>query len=136
MSSASRPSMAIPPFRMRPTTLTLFDVMGVSKPVTIGAAAPCRFLLRVLGSSSMAQWYLVSQVQHDLTSFPTDAPAAIAAAARANPDMTLLTLGPLTNVAEAVRRFPQDLQRGEGRGTRWCAWARQSHPSRRDECLH
>lgn len=91
--------------------LTLFDVMGVSKPVTIGAAAPLQVPASRVGQlvhGPSGIWF--SQVQHDLTSFPTDAPAAIAAAARANPDMTLLTLGPLTNVAEAVRRFPQDLQ--------------------------
>jgi purine nucleosidase len=90
--------------------LTLFDVIGTTKPVTIGAAVPLQVPASHVGQlihGPSGIWF--SQTQHDLTTLPTDAPAAIAAAARANPGMTLLTLGPLTNVAEAVRRFPRDL---------------------------
>ncbi len=90
--------------------LTLFDVIGTTKPVTIGAAAPLQLPASRVGQlihGPSGIWF--SQTQHNLAALPTDAPAAIAAAARANPGMTLLTLGPLTNVAQAAQRFPQDL---------------------------
>ncbi|MFO7168903.1 MAG: nucleoside hydrolase, partial [Chloroflexota bacterium] len=46
---------------------------------------------------------------HDLSGLSRDAPAAIAAAAQANPGMTLLALGPLTNVALTVQQYPNAL---------------------------
>jgi inosine-uridine nucleoside N-ribohydrolase len=90
--------------------LTLLDTMQLSKPVTIGAAEPLvlpasRVGKLVHGPSGL--WF--SQAPHDLSGLPTDAPAAIAAAARANPGLTLLTLGPLTNVARAIQQYPQDM---------------------------
>lgn len=90
--------------------MTLLDVMHIQKPITIGSSNPLEFAPSrtgwlVHGKSGL--WS--SQVPHDLSTTPRDAPAAIAAAARANPGMTLLALGPLTNVAQAVQRFPADM---------------------------
>jgi purine nucleosidase len=90
--------------------LTLLDTMELSKPVTMGAAAPLELPASKVGAfvhGPSGLWF--NQVPHDLSNIPTDAPAAIAAAARANPGMTLLTLGPLTNIAQAVQRFPEDM---------------------------
>ena len=90
--------------------LTLLDVAHRNVPVTMGAAAPLVFPHSHLGAfvhGPSGLWF--SQVPHDLTGIPHDAPAAIAAAARANPGMTLIALGPLTNIAQAVQRFPADL---------------------------
>jgi len=79
-------------------------------PVTIGAAAPLEYPLSHLGKfvhGPSGLWF--SQAPHDISGLPHDAPAAIAAAARANPGMTLVALGPMTNVAQAAQRFPDDL---------------------------
>jgi inosine-uridine nucleoside N-ribohydrolase len=90
--------------------LTLLDVARRRVPVTMGAAEPLEFPRSHMGAFAHGPsgfWF--SQIPHDLSGIPTDAPAAIAAAARANRGMTLLALGPLTNVAQAVQRFPQDM---------------------------
>ncbi len=93
--------------------LTLLDAAHRRQlPVTIGAAAPLtvpRSHVGALSHGPSGLWF--SQVPHSLSGIPTDAPAAIAAAARANGGMTLLALGPLTNVAQAAQRFPQDMAR-------------------------
>jgi len=92
--------------------LTLLDAAHRRLPVTIGAAAPLRGPRSHVGALSHGPsglWF--SQVPHSLGGIPTDAPAAIAAAASANRGMTLLALGPLTNVAQAVQRFPGDMAR-------------------------
>lgn len=91
--------------------LTLLDVAGETDlPVTIGAASPLVFPLTGTGAfinGPDGLWF--AQTPQDLSSLPTDAPAAIAAAARDNPDIILIALGPLTNFAQAVERFPEDL---------------------------
>jgi inosine-uridine nucleoside N-ribohydrolase len=90
--------------------LTLLDVAQRNVPVTMGAAVPLVFSPSHVGffvNGPSGLWF--SQVPHDLSGIPTDAPAAIAAAARANPGMTLIALGPLTNVAQAAQRFPADM---------------------------
>jgi inosine-uridine nucleoside N-ribohydrolase len=90
--------------------LTLLDVANRHLPVTMGAEQPLVYPRSHVGSFYVGPsglWF--SQVPHDLSHIPHDAPAAIAAAARANPGMTLLALGPLTNVARAARRFPNDM---------------------------
>ncbi len=79
-------------------------------PVTLGSATPLEFPATRIGAfvhGPDGLWF--NQQSHDLTQIPTDAPAAIAAAARAQPDLTLIALGPLTNVARAVQQFPSDL---------------------------
>jgi len=90
--------------------LTLLDVANRHLPVTMGAAKPLRYPhshLNMFVHGPSGLWF--SQVPHDLSHIPHNAPAAIAAAARANPGMTLLALGPLTNVAQAAQRFPADM---------------------------
>jgi inosine-uridine nucleoside N-ribohydrolase len=92
--------------------LTLLDAADSHLPVAIGAAAPLVYPhshLGVFAHGPSGLWF--AQTPHDLSGLPHDAPATIAAAARANPDMTLLVLGPLTNVAQAAQRFPSDMAR-------------------------
>lgn len=90
--------------------LTILDLAGRNVPVTVGASQPRAFPVSKVGwfiHGPDGLWF--AQKPHDITNLPHDAPAAIAAAARANPSMTLLALGPLTNVAAAVERYPQDM---------------------------
>lgn len=91
-------------------TLTILDIADRDVPVTRGAAAPLTYPFSTVGKfihGPDGLWF--AQQPQDITSLPQDAPLAIATAARANPTMTLLALGPLTNVAQAVQRFPQDM---------------------------
>jgi inosine-uridine nucleoside N-ribohydrolase len=92
--------------------LTLLDAADCEVPIAMGASAPLQIPGYYPGISAFVHgpsglWS--AQVVHDLTDVPRDAPAAIAAAARANPGMILLALGPLTNVAQAIQRFREDL---------------------------
>jgi inosine-uridine nucleoside N-ribohydrolase len=92
--------------------LTLLDAADRHPPVTIGADHPLVYPFSHLGALTHGPsglWF--SQAPHDLHGIPHDAPAAIAAAARANPGMTLLALGPLTNLARAAQRFPAEMKR-------------------------
>jgi inosine-uridine nucleoside N-ribohydrolase len=90
--------------------LTILDAAQRSVPVTVGAPAPLAFPASHVGMFAHGPdglWF--AQRPHDISGLPHDAPAAIAAAARANPNLTLLAIGPLTNVAQAVQRYPQDM---------------------------
>lgn len=90
--------------------LTLLDLADREVPVTIGAAAPLAYPLSRVGAfihGPDGLWF--SQQPADISGLPTDAPAAIAAAARAHPGLTILALGPLTNVAQAIERYPADM---------------------------
>lgn len=92
--------------------LTLFDAAGEQYPITIGAAQPIVFPRhRTSAFVHGPDGFWFNQVPHDISALPTDAPAAIAAAARANPATIFIALGPLTNFARAVQRFP-DAMRG------------------------
>jgi inosine-uridine nucleoside N-ribohydrolase len=87
--------------------LTLLDVADASYPVSMGATAPLSFARTRTGSFSHGPdgfWF--AQAQHDLSSLSHNAPADIAAAAQANPGLTILALGPLTNIAQAVQAHP------------------------------
>lgn len=90
--------------------LTLFAAAGRSYPVTIGAAAPLS--LPATGTGALIHgpdglWF--AQQPLPIDTLPTDAPAAIAAAAREHPGLTVVALGPLTNIALAVQQYPADL---------------------------
>jgi inosine-uridine nucleoside N-ribohydrolase len=92
--------------------LTLQGVLGQSLPVTIGAGGPLELSAPRLGPSAFVHgptglWQ--AQAPIDLAGLPSDAPAALAAAARAYPDLTILALGPLTNLAAALRTYPDEL---------------------------
>lgn len=90
--------------------LTLLDAAGRRLPVTIGAEAPLvhePFSIGIMVHGPDGFWG--SQVPHNLRDLPRDAPAAIAAAARSTPGLTILALGPLTNIAQAIQRYPEAL---------------------------
>ncbi len=91
--------------------LTLLEVAGkLDLPVTVGAAQPLELPATRTGAlihGPDGLWF--NQVAQDISQLPHDASEAIAAAARANPDITLIALGPLTNIAHAVQQYPEDL---------------------------
>lgn len=87
--------------------LTILDVAGRQLPVTVGSARPLIVVPSRQGRAIHGpDGFWNCQQPHDLTTIPRDAPKAIADAARANPSMTLLALGPLTNVALAIQQYP------------------------------
>ncbi|KTD46605.1 inosine-uridine preferring nucleoside hydrolase [Legionella rubrilucens] len=91
--------------------LTVLDV--INRPditVTMGASrplffAPIRFGQLIMGPDGL--WGF--QKKHNLDNLSTDAPAAIAEAARIYPGMMVIGLGPATNIAQAVQRFPEEM---------------------------
>jgi inosine-uridine nucleoside N-ribohydrolase len=90
--------------------LTLFGAAGRSYPVTVGAAAPLELPATRTGAlihGPDGLWF--NQAPADISALPSDAPAALAAAARANPGLTIVALGPLTNIAQAVQQYPADM---------------------------
>ncbi|NNJ12993.1 hypothetical protein EKD04_021955 [Chloroflexales bacterium ZM16-3] len=90
--------------------LTLLDTIGVEVPVTMGAESPLTYPYAPIGAFIHGpDGFWGAQVPHDLTALGGDAPGAIAAAARAHPNLTVLALGPLTNIARAVQEYPADL---------------------------
>ncbi|GAB4209260.1 MAG: hypothetical protein OHK0022_40020 [Roseiflexaceae bacterium] len=93
--------------------LTLLEVAGrTNVPVVYGAAAPLAFPLSRVGDllhGPDGLWF--AQRPRDLSGLPRDAAGAICAEARRTPTLTLITLGPLTNLALATRTCPADLAR-------------------------
>jgi inosine-uridine nucleoside N-ribohydrolase len=92
--------------------LTLLDALGAHLPIAIGASQPLQLPAFFPGASAFIHgpsglWS--AQTRHDLRGLGRDAPAAIAAAARETLELTLLALGPLTNLAQAIQRYPDDL---------------------------
>jgi inosine-uridine nucleoside N-ribohydrolase len=93
--------------------LTLLDVaQRTDIPVIYGADAPLSYPLSRLGIFIHgADGFQGALRPHNLAALPRDPATAICAAARANPNLTLLALGPLTNVALAARSCQADLAR-------------------------
>lgn len=90
--------------------LTLLAAAGRQIPLTQGAAAPLVHPYAALGSFIHGpDGFWGQQQPHDLSLIANDLPAALAAAARAYPGLTVLALGPLTNIAHALQAYPQDL---------------------------
>jgi inosine-uridine nucleoside N-ribohydrolase len=90
--------------------LTLLSALGEHLPVTLGATAPLTYPRTSSGAlvhGPDGLWG--AQAAHDLSELRQDAPGAIAAAARAHPGLTIIALGPLTNIARAVQAYPADL---------------------------
>lgn len=90
--------------------LTLLATMQCDLPVTMGASAP--LVYPRTGAGALAHgpdglWG--AQQPQALDSLPQGAPGAIAAAARAHPGLTVIAIGPLTNIARAVQAYPEDL---------------------------
>jgi len=90
--------------------LTLLDTAERQIPVTIGAAVPLVFPPYNAGALTHGpDGFWGAQAPHDLRDLPRDAPAALAAAARTTPGLTILALGPFTNLALAAQRYPEAL---------------------------
>lgn len=90
--------------------LTVLEVLGCDRPVTVGASGPLVYLRTGAGAlvhGPDGLWG--NQRKHSFEMLPWGAPGAMAAAARANPGLTILSLGPLTNVARAVHAYPEDM---------------------------
>jgi inosine-uridine nucleoside N-ribohydrolase len=88
--------------------LTLLDVADrATIPVTIGAAQPLelpRYRAGVALHGLDGFWF--TQEPKDISTLPTDASAALISAVEAHPNLIILALGPLTNIAHAVKRDP------------------------------
>lgn len=88
--------------------LTILDALEQPDiPVAIGAAAPLSEPLSRTGSllhGSDGLWG--AQNPHDLSSLSRDVPSFYRDLAQANPGATLLSLGPLTNLAQAWQQYP------------------------------
>lgn len=90
--------------------LTILGAAGVQKPITVGASEPLALPRTRTGSfihGPDGLWF--AQQPANISALATNAPAAIAAAARANHATTFIALGPLTNFARAIQQYPQDL---------------------------
>ena len=93
--------------------LTLLDAaQRTNIPVIVGAAAPLTYPLSYVGNYIHgADGFQGAQRPHDLSVLPHDPAEAICTAARTTPTLTLLALGPATNVALAARSCQADLAR-------------------------
>ena len=98
-------------------TLTILDAVAPDQriPVVMGAEKPLASELSsvtklIHGPDGL--WF--AQRPHNLDPLPKDAPAFYARLAQSRPGFTLVALGPLTNIAQTVQRFPQAAQ-GIGR---------------------
>lgn len=94
-------------------TLIFLEAAGrTDVPVVIGAAAP---LVKPLSLTPWflhgpdGLWFVGLQNPHDLSGLPTDAPAFYRDAAVNHPGATLLALGPLTNIAQAIDQYPAEM---------------------------
>lgn len=90
--------------------LTVLAALDADLPVTMGASAPLvypRTGAGVLTHGPDGLWG--AQAPLDLDGVSHGAPGAIAAACRAHPGLTLIALGPLTNIARAVQAYPENL---------------------------
>ena len=88
--------------------LTLLDTLGQDIPVVIGAAEPLSQPLSRTGSflhGSDGLWG--AQTTHDLSSLSDDVPSFYNDLTQTNPGATLLSLGPLTNLAQTLDEYPK-----------------------------
>lgn len=90
--------------------LTVLEALDDDTPVTMGASAPLVYPRTGAGAISHGPDGLWgAQAPANLAPIAKGAPGAIAAAARAHPGLTVLALGPLTNVARAVQAYPDEM---------------------------
>ena len=94
--------------------LTVLELNGRTDiPVVKGSAAPLAQAPSLTGwfiHGPDGLWGIGGQHPHDITGLPTDYVAFYCAAAAANPGATILTLGPLTNLAGATLACPEALR--------------------------
>ena len=92
--------------------LTILDTLGQQDiPVAIGAAAPLSEPLSRAGSlihGPDGLWG--AQRSHNLSGLSRDVPSFYRELAQAHPGATLLSLGPLTNLAETWEQYPDALR--------------------------
>ena len=93
--------------------LTLLDAFEMPNvPIAMGASCP---LVRHLGMASAllhgpdGLWFVGSENPHDLSALSKDVPAFYQRLARDHPGEKILALGPLTNIAMAIQRFPVEM---------------------------
>ncbi len=95
--------------------LTLLDAAGQPNiPVIIGADRPLSRPLSQLGAllhGPDGLWFAGLRHPHDLSRLPRDVPAFYRDLAQAHPGATLIALGPLTNLARTLERYPAALHR-------------------------
>lgn len=93
--------------------LTLLDTLGRTDiPVAIGAAAPLKQPLSQTGSLiNGPDGFWGAQKPHDLRGLSRNVPTFYRDLAQAHPGATLLTLGPLTNLAKAWKQYPKAIGR-------------------------
>lgn len=91
--------------------LTVLDTLDRQDvPVIIGASEPLEHSpssISAILHGPDGLWFV--STQHDLSALPTDAPAFYRDVAQQHPGATLLALGPLTNLAEAILHYPAEM---------------------------
>lgn len=94
--------------------LTLLDATGRPDiPVVIGSEpltkAPNQYSMSLHGPDGL--WYVGFQNPHDLSGLSHDIPNFYRHQAVAHPGATILALGPLSNIAEAIHQYPDEMRR-------------------------
>ncbi len=91
--------------------LTVLDTLGQQDiPVIIGASEPLEHSPSAISAilhGPDGLWFVGTQ--HDLSALSTDVPAFYRDVAQQHPGATLLALGPLTNLAEAILSYPAEM---------------------------
>lgn len=91
--------------------LTLLDSLGQDIPVVIGAAEPLSEPLSRTGSLLHgADGLWGAQTPHDLSGLSNDVPSFYDDLAQTHPGATLLSLGPLTNLAQTWQEYPDAMK--------------------------
>jgi inosine-uridine nucleoside N-ribohydrolase len=93
--------------------LTLLDTAHVSAPVIVGASQPLSHTLSHMGKLTNGPdglWFVGAAHPHDISALSHDVPAFYYQMAQQHPGATLIALGPLTNVAQAIRQHPQAMR--------------------------
>lgn len=94
--------------------LTLLDAMALPDiTVVMGAEQPLNqpmSELTTLLHGPDGLWFVGMQNPHDLSGIPTDATSFYCDTVTQNPGTVILTLGPLTNLANAINQCPNEMQ--------------------------
>ncbi len=79
-------------------------VVGAGQPLVLPASHQGMFI-----NGPDGLWFVGLQHPHDLSGLSHDAPGFLRDQAVAHPGATLLALGPLTNVAQAIQQYPSQM---------------------------